>query len=313
MPWPGKGLAQHPFLFYGEGNNVLYVVNQGKVVWTYAFPRGGEIGDAWMLSNGHIICTKMTDCYEVTPQKEIVWSYHCAPNTQIHAIQPIGLDQVMVVENGLPPHLYILNKKDNSKALAHELPAISATDPKTIHGQFRNCRITAQGTYLLPFLQKGLVVEYDKTWKEIWTVASPTPWSAVRLKNGNTLIPGDNRGFVHEVNPKGEIVWAIESNTLPGIVLHDVQTASRLDNGDTLICNRSGGSKAVAPVQAVAGGAAVAQVPAPAQAAAVQVVEVTPDKKVIWVLQDSKDLPSCSGIQLLDEPGTPETPGDLQR
>jgi hypothetical protein len=206
-----------------------------------------------------------------------------------------------------------LNKKDNSKALAHELPAISATDPKTIHGQFRNCRITAQGTYLLPFLQKGLVVEYDKTWKEIWTVASPTPWSAVRLKNGDTLIPGDNRGFVHEVNPKGEIVWAIESNTLPGIVLHDVQTASRLDNGDTLICNRGGGSKTVAPAQAVAGGAAVAQVPAPAQAAAVQVVEVTPDKKVVWVLQDSKDLPSCSGIQLLDEPGTPETPGDLQR
>jgi len=34
MNWPGKGLAQHPFLFYGEGNNVIYVVNHGKVVWT---------------------------------------------------------------------------------------------------------------------------------------------------------------------------------------------------------------------------------------------------------------------------------------
>lgn len=65
--WPGNGLAQHPFLFYGEGVNVLYVVNHGKVVWTYAFPRGGEIDDAWMLSNGHIICTKMTDCYVPLP------------------------------------------------------------------------------------------------------------------------------------------------------------------------------------------------------------------------------------------------------
>ena len=35
---PGNGLAQHPFLYYGEGNNTLpYVVNHGKVVWTYAF------------------------------------------------------------------------------------------------------------------------------------------------------------------------------------------------------------------------------------------------------------------------------------
>ena len=84
--WPGAGLAQHPFLYYGEGNNVLYVVNHGRVAWSYAFPHGGEIDDAWLMSNGHIILTKMTDCYEVTPQKEIVWSYHCPTNTQIHVL-----------------------------------------------------------------------------------------------------------------------------------------------------------------------------------------------------------------------------------
>src|ERR1017187_1103298 len=221
--WPGGGLAQHPFLFYGEGNNVLYVVNHGRVVWTYAFPPGGEIDDAWMLSNGHIVCTTQSDCYEVTPLKEIIWTYHCPLPAQIHTLQPVGLNQIMVVENGLPPHLYLLNKKDNSKALPRELPAISATDPKTIHAQFRNCRITAQGTYLLPFLVEGRIVEYDQNWKEIWSVKFEMPWSAVRLKNGNTLIPGDPHGFVHEVNSRGEIVWAVEKNTLPGIVLDDVQ------------------------------------------------------------------------------------------
>jgi hypothetical protein len=286
--WPGQGLAQHPFLYYGEGNNVLYVVNHGRVVWTYALPPGGEIDDAWMLSNGHIICTKQSDCYEITPQKEIVWTYHCPANTQIHSLQPIGLDQVMLVENGLPPHLYILNKKDNSRALARELPAISATDPKTVHTQFRNCRITAQGTFLLPFLAEGRIEEYDQNWNKIWTVKSARPWSAVRLKNGNTLIPGDPNGFVDEVNPAGETVWEVAKDTLPGIPLSDVQTASRLANGDTLICNRGGKS----PVQAV---------------------EVTPDKQIVWVLQDDQDLPACTGIQLLDEPGFPEKPGDLQR
>jgi outer membrane protein assembly factor BamB len=291
MNWPGKGLAQHPFLFYGEGNNVLYVVNHGRVVWTYAFPRGGEIDDAWMLSNGHIICTKMNDCYEVTPQKEIVWHYHCPTNTQIHALQPVGLDKVMVVENGLPPHLYVINKADGSKVVSHELPVFTNT-VKSIHTQFRNCRVTAQGTYLLGNLDKGRVDEYDKNWNLIWTYDAGRPWSAVRLKNGNTLIPGDNRSFVHEVNPQGEIVWAIESNSIPGIMFHDVQTADRLANGDTIICNRGGSNKGSNPAQ---------------------VVEVTPDKKVVWVLQDYKDLPSCSGIQLLDEPGTPENPGDLQR
>lgn len=290
--WLGNGLAQHPFLFYGEGNNVLYVVNHGRVIWTYAFPRGGEIDDAWMMSNGHVILTKMTDCYEVTPQKEIVWSYHCPTNTQIHTCQPVGLDQVMIVQNGLPPHMMILNKKDNSIVMSHELPAVSATDPKTIHPQYRNCRVTGQGTYLIACLKQAKVIEYDRDWNQIWSVHSETPWAAVRLKNGNTLISGDNHGYVHEVNPKGEIVWAIETNSLPGILLHDVQTADRLDNGDTIICNRGGSNKGSFPVQ---------------------VVEVTPDKKVVWVLQDYIDLPSCTAVQLLDEPGSPEKPGDLQR
>jgi outer membrane protein assembly factor BamB len=288
--WPGNGLAQHPFLYYGEGNNVLYVVNHGRVVWTYAFPHGGEIDDAWMLSNGHIICTKMTDCYEVTPQKEIVWSYHCATNTQIHALQPIGLDKVMVVENGLPPHFYIINKATGEKIVSHELPTFTNT-VKSIHTQFRNCRVTAQGTYLLPSLDAGIVNEYDKDWNLIWSKPVGRAWSAVRLKNGDTLIPGDQRGYVHEINPQGEIVWAIETNTLPDIKFRDVQTADRLANGDTLICNRGGSAKNSNPPQ---------------------VVEVTPDKQVVWVLQDYKDLPSCTGIQLLDEPGIPENPGDLQ-
>jgi len=290
--WPGRGLAQHPFLYYGEGNNVLYVVNRGKVIWTYAFPRGGEIDDAWMMSNGHIILTKMNACFEVTPDKRIVWSYHCPTNTQIHACQPVGLDRVMVVQNGLPPHLMILNKADNSVVLSHELPAASATDLKTVHTQYRNCRVTADGHYLIACLRQDKVIEYDRDWNPVWSVDSQTPWLPVRLKNGNTLIAGDNHGYVHEVNPKGEIVWAIETNTLPGIVLHDVQTASRLANGNTLICNRGGSNKNSFPVQ---------------------VVEVTPDKQVVWVLQDYRALPSCTGVQLLDEPGIPETPGDLQR
>lgn len=292
--WPGAGLAQHPMLFYGEGNNVLYVVNHGKVVWTYAFPKGGEIDDAWLMSNGHIILTRMLECCEVTPGKKIVWTYKCPEGTQIHTCQPIGLDKVMVVQNGLPPHMIILNKKDNSIVMQHELPAVSATDPKTVHPQYRNCRVTGQGTYLIACLKQDKVIEYDKNWKQIFSVEAQTPWAVVRLKNGNTLICGDNHAYVHEVDPGGKIVWGVEKNDLPGIELHDVQTAGRLDNGNTIICNRAGGK-------------------GNAKFAAPQLVEVTPDKKVVWVLQDYADLPFCTAVQLLDQSGVPEYPGDLQR
>src|SRR2546421_9611322 len=54
---PGKGIAQHPFLYAGEGYNTLFLVNGGKVIWTYSSGRGGEIDDIWMLSNGHVLYT----------------------------------------------------------------------------------------------------------------------------------------------------------------------------------------------------------------------------------------------------------------
>src|SRR5476651_20786 len=32
---PGKGLAQHPMLLVGENYDRMFLVNQGKVIWTY--------------------------------------------------------------------------------------------------------------------------------------------------------------------------------------------------------------------------------------------------------------------------------------
>src|SRR4051794_22185661 len=56
---PGNGLAQHPMLYAGEGYNTLFLVNDGKVVWTYSSGRGGEIDDIWLMSNGHILYSRM--------------------------------------------------------------------------------------------------------------------------------------------------------------------------------------------------------------------------------------------------------------
>jgi len=38
-------------------------------------------------------------------------------------------------------------------------------------------------------------------------------------------------------------------------------------------------------------------------------VEVTPEKKVVWVLQDWKNLGPATTAQFLDQPGVPEAPG----
>jgi hypothetical protein len=293
---PGRGIAQHPMLYAGEGYNRLFLVNGGKIIWTYSTGHGGEIDDIWMLSNGHVLYTRQSYVEEVTPRKDVVWHYDAPPGTEIHSCQPIGLSKVLLVQNGLPPKLLIIEKKTGTITLQHELPAESMTEQKTVHPQFRRIRMTAKGTYVLPFLRMNKVVEYDKDFKPIWTYEIPTPWSAVRLHNGNTLIDDEHDRLVREVNPKGETVWEFKQSDLPpGIAFRNIQTADRLTNGNTVIFSSTGGTKPEDRPNLI------------------QAVEITPDKKVVWVLQDWTNLGPATTAQFLDEPGIPERPGDLQR
>src|SRR5205814_2481387 len=139
LPAPiGKGLAQHPMLYAGEGYNTLFLVNDGKVIWTYSCGRGGEIDDIWLMTNGHILYSRMSFIEEVTPQKKIVFHFDAPKGTEIHTCQPIGLDKVLFVENGLPPKAILMNKTSGAIEMEHALPAPSETDPKTVHPQVRH-------------------------------------------------------------------------------------------------------------------------------------------------------------------------------
>jgi hypothetical protein len=286
---PGKGLAQHPMLYIGEGYNKMFLINEGKIIWTYSTGRGNEYDDVWMLSNGNILFTRMQYVAEVTPKKEVVWRYDAPTNTEIHCCQPIGLDKVLFIQNALPPKLMVVNIKTRAIEVQHDLPARSLDDQKTVHAQFRRVRYTAQGTYLVPFLQMNQVVEYDKDFKEVWRYEIPTPWAAIRLKNGNTLITDEKDKLTREVNAKGETVWELKPDDLPEAYRFiNTQTCTRLANGNTIICSRGGNGKGP------------------------QLVEVTPDKKVVWVLQDWKTLGPATAVQILDDPGVPENPGESE-
>ncbi len=83
---PVKGLAQHPFLYAGEWDTrkplqTLWVVRDGKVVWSYGIPINDangvlqELGDASMLSNGNIVFSRKVGASEITPDKKIIWNY----------------------------------------------------------------------------------------------------------------------------------------------------------------------------------------------------------------------------------------------
>jgi hypothetical protein len=295
---PGKGLAQHPMLYIGEGYNKMFLVNGGKVIWTYQTGGGNEYDDVWMLSNGNILFSRMQYLAEITPAKQVVWRYDAPTNTEIHCCQPIGMDKVLFIENGLPPVLKVMNIKTGKTVVQHDLPFIQPPNRKNVHPEFRRVRYTAQGTYLCPFLNLHEVIEYDKHFHEVWSFGTNdvpagmkfSPWAAIRLKNGNTLISDESGDATLEVNHDKKIVWMLKNDDLPEACrFHSApQTCTRLANGDTILCSR--GRHDEGP----------------------QLVEVTPDKKVVWVLEDWKDLGPATAVQILDDPGVPEIPGESE-
>ncbi|MEO6455428.1 MAG: hypothetical protein ABIN97_15215 [Ginsengibacter sp.] len=307
---PGKGLNQHPFLYAGEWdtrNNMqnlqtIKVVRGGKVVWRYGFPIKDsndviqELGDASMLKNGNIVFSAKTFAAVITPSKQIIWKYIAPKGSEIHTAQPIGENKVLIMQNGNPvkPKLMIFNTKTNVIEKELEIPTTNPTSP---HGQFRHIRMTKAGTFLIPNMS-GKIIEYNGDGKEIWSVTAPSAWAAVRLKNGNTLISGDSKGFAREVNPQGETVWEFTQKDVSNIKIFNIQECTRLDNGNTIMANWCAGLKDTADWRKT-----------------VQILEVTKDKKVVWALRswDGKnDLGPSSSIHLLDQKGRMEN-FDLQR
>lgn len=294
---PGKGMFQHPFLYCGEwqrrstSDQTMHIVRKGKIVWSYTNPLKGELGDCSMLENGNILFSRQFGASEITPDKKIVWNYDAPPGTEIHTTWPVDRDRVLVMQNGNPATVMIINKRSGQieKSLT-----LTTRNPQGTHGQFRHVRMTPEGNFLIAHMDLGKVVEYLPDGKEIWSVAAPSAWAAVRLKNGNTLISGNQHGYVREVNRSGETVWEINANDVPSIPLHTVQEVTRLANGNTLINNWVG------------------NVPQQDWPTVVQLIEVTPDKKVVWALRDWTTLGPASSTQLLDQRGAAEK-RELQR
>jgi hypothetical protein len=285
---PGRGLARHDFFYAGEGKQEqMFIVRGGKVAQSYVYNGRGEISDATLMSTGDIFFAHQFGVTEISADRRVVWNYDAPTNTEIHTGQPIGTNRVWFIENGDPAKLVVMDKTTGTVEREFVLPV---GNPKGTHGQFRHARLTEAGTLLVAHMDLGRVCEYDTTGKELWSIKVPGIWSVAPLKNGNILTAG-GRG-VAEMNRKGETVWKWTPPDTPAYRMANVQQATRLPNGNTLINNW---------FNEWSGRLDSNNLP-------VQAIEITPRKKVVWALRSwtDPDLGPSTTIQLLDKKSVPE-------
>lgn len=270
-------------------HRLAIIAADGSVEWE---TQAGPIHDAWVLPNGNILYQQgWNKIVEVTPGKRVVWEYDAGKSNgnegkrvEVHAFQRLDNGLTMIAESGTARIIEV----DQAGHLRHETK-LKMNHPDT-HMDTRLVRKIGNGNYLVAQQNDGLVREYDSTGRIIWEYEQPLfgkerkpghgpeafgnfVFSAVRLANGNTLIGGGNGHCVLEVTPQKEIVWKIEQHDLPGITLAWVTRVERLPNGNTLIGNCHAGPDNP------------------------QLIEVTPEKKVVWTFRDFKNFGNSMPVQ----------------
>ena len=279
-----NSLTRHDFFYAGQSKQRrMFIVKDGQVSWAYQDGlKRGEISDAVLMSDGHILVAHQYGVAEVTQDQQTVWSYPAPEGTEIHTIQPIGKTHVVFVQNGRPAKAVVMEIPSCHIVREFELPT---NEKGSVHGQFRNARLTQRGTLLVANMALGCIHEYNSNGQEVDRWDGFLPWSVQELPKGNLLVTG-RKGHIQEINRQGQTVW--EMNTTEYGVTQPQKTV-RLKDGGHLFnnwyneWNKEPMDTANAPVQAI---------------------EVDKDGKVVWQLCTwrNPDLGPSTTIQLLSDP-----------
>jgi hypothetical protein len=269
----------HPFACtdYTAGK-VFLVSADGRVEWEYP---AANCNDLWVLPNGNLLFNAGHGVREVTRAKEVVFDYQS--KSEIYACQRLTNGNTFIGECNAGR---LLEVAPDGRIVKEVRLLPEGQDGG--HAYMRNARRLANGHYLVAHYGGQVVREYDADGKEVRSIPAPGgPHSVARLPNGNTIINcGDMKGGprVFEVDAAGKTVWEVAGEKLPGINLKFGAGLQRLPNGNTVICNWLGHGQ-------------FGKVP--------HLIEITPDKRVVWTFADHMAMKTISSVVLLDVPGNP--------
>ena len=264
-PADEEDAIRHSFLGVGNANKAVIVGEDGKIEWSFPMPAS----DGWVLPNGNVLLALYRTkgfpnggVIEVERKtKKIVFQYQ-GQQRETSTVQPLPGDKFLVAELGPQPRAIVI---DRSGKVIRSTPL--QCQKKNTHMQTRMLRMLPNGNYIVPHLLDFAVKEYDPaTGKVVRTLATDDrgrakrgwPFTAIRLKDGNTLIACTNGNRIIEVDAAGKIVWSVTNEDLGEKLFDDACGAQRLPNGNTVISSYH------------------------AKGDSVKLFEVTRDKKVVW-------------------------------
>lgn len=228
--------------FFMAGPQFTGIIDEaGEKLWDSGKP-GAR--DGYILENGNLLICWADEVLEYNTKKEVVFSYKRAEKSmELGTAVRLQSGNTMIVESGARPRIVEVNTKGK---VVQSVPLLPETD--NVHMQTRMARKLENNNYLVPHLLAFAVKEYNDNGKVIRSFRTDLedlggradenwPFTAIRLKNGNTVITLTHGNKVIEVDPEGKVVWKVDNTDLKGDPLVDPCGAQRLPNGNTVIAS----------------------------------------------------------------------------
>ncbi len=286
---PADAPVKHRFFKAGwnSGGPAIYDA-EFKEEWSVA--NDAELTDGWVLPDNGVVFSysirdKEAGIIRLDPAKQPLWKYIAPDNHDNHSCQPLPGGGFLAGETARNGMWMVEVDKDGK-----EQKRIKVGDSTgDMHHTFRQVRKTPQGTYLAALMSENKTYEWDANGKLIRTFPKGA-FVAIRLPNGNTLVtaahPAADHGVVIEYDQNAKVVWEVTLADIEslGIQVSMVCGAQRLPNGNTVITNVGHGT----PV---------------GTGDMVKAFEITPAKKLVWVVPGKAGRGNMGNLQILDIPG----------
>ncbi|HEY3899248.1 MAG TPA: hypothetical protein VGM54_11575 [Chthoniobacter sp.] len=265
------------------GSQTAILSGDGKVIWQYP----AATRDGFVLPNGNLLLAVSKNAQypggavvELTRENKVLFEFK-GTQSEVNTAQLLPSGNIMLTEAGVNPRILEI---DPAGKIVVEVPLqCQNTNP---HMESRMARKLSDGNYLVPQLLDRVVREYTHEGKIAWEYKTPDdlkedwPFTAIRLPNGHTLIDLTHSNTVVEVDHDGKEVWRLANSDLPSPLLKDPCGAQRLPNGNTVITSYGAGDQTV------------------------KMLEVTPDKKIVWTYE-REQKGGIHEFQILDTNGVP--------
>ena len=227
---------RHSFLI--TGSMTAIIGERNEIIWQVK----RRSRDGFVLPNGNVLVSHGNEAKEYTRAGKVVFHYRLSKaNRELGTAVRLADGKTLLVERGRKPRLVEVDAK--GKILV-EIPLQPGTG--NAHMQTRMARKLPNGNYLVPHLLAFAVKEYDWHGKVVRVIrtdlkqlggrkAQNWPFTAIRLKNGNTLVNLTHGNKTVEFDRQGKVVWRVDNTHVAGRFA-DPCGGQRLANGNTIIC-----------------------------------------------------------------------------